>query len=214
MLMCCVIFGGCRGGSGSYFSLRRRGAFSLEVRPVTLFFFVARKKAHKRIMQYLPRENVFFSRCALAPPPPERRKNIRTDVIKTVEIQAVRLRFFLFFGSAPLSFPSCPPESHRRQKNTPKWNQNRPQNGPKRPPDGHKLRSKPVLDFRLNFGSILNDFWSQNGCQNEPQKLPKTSFGAQGPPRGLQGAIWLPRGLQGGFLVEFSAFSLIWPSHL
>ena len=184
MLMFCVLLGGCRGGSGSSFSLRRRGAFSLEVRPVTLFFFVARKKAHKRIMQYLPRENVFFSRCALAPAPPERRKNRRTDVIKNVEIQAVRLRFFLFFGSAPLSFPSCPPESHRRQKNTPKWSQNRAKKEPQRPPEERIIRLKSLQVFSSKSGFNFGPFWLQNGSLNGAENRSKIDVAARWPPKG------------------------------
>ena len=49
-----------------------------------------------------------------------------------------------------------------------------------------------MLEFRPNFGFILDAFGSQNGCQNEPQNIPKKNFGAQGPPRGLQGAILEP----------------------
>ena len=78
------------------------------------------------------------------------------------------------------------------RKKSPKWAQKRPQNGTKRPPDGPKWRSKPLLEFRLNFGSNLDDFGSPKGSQNGPHNQSKISFGTPGPPRGLQGAILEP----------------------
>ena len=70
-----------------------------------------------------------------------------------------------------------------------------PNSTPKRAqeiPDDPKGRSKPVLDFQANFGSMLVNFGSQNGCQHGPQNRSKIDFGAPGPPRGLLGAIWEP----------------------
>ena len=170
MLMFCVLLGGCRGGSGSSFSLRRRGAFSLEVRPVTLFFFVARKKAHKRIMQYLPRENVFFSRCALAPPPPERRKNRRTDVRKTVEIQAVRLRFFFFFSAPRRSLSPVALQSRTDVKKTP---QNGPKIDPKTAPRGLQMAQNGVQNRCSNFNQISASFWTLLGAKMGAKMSPK-----------------------------------------
>ena len=68
---------------------------------------------------------------------------------------------------------------------------------PKRPQEAsrwHKMAFKTAPELRLNFGYNVDDLGSPNGGQNEAHNHSKISFGTPGPPRGLQGAIWVPFG--------------------
>ena len=129
-------------------------------------FSATRKKAHKRNMQYLPRQNVNSQGARSRRRPHKEGNNGRkvTKIPQKIEPNIEVLAFlFLTFSGPQASAAKVGPKDPKKSL---KWLQHRPQNHPQRPPDSQNRRSKSMLDFILNFDSDFYYLGGQNGSQN------------------------------------------------
>ena len=79
---------------------------------------------------------------------------------------------------------------------------NDPKIEPQTTPRDLQIAKKITPNRRFIFGPISAPFWTIWGVQNDPQKHPKTAFGAQGSLGGLQGTLWGAFGVHFGLILS------------